>query len=540
MTKEFRLRTPDQDVLWLSGITTLSERPGSSDIISFLAVSSIREKRLTELTVRKMVEEQCDYICCIDERSGRIILFIDNRRRGARKKVRVGTAFEDVINQTFVNYVEQEYREAYLKFTNFPSVISELKEKDAVSAIFSGKENGETRIKQLTFSYLDKDNGLIALIKTDITEAHRQQLEQEENLRIALDLADKASAAKYDFLSSMSHDLRTPLNAVLGFTDFALKEDDLQKKNEYLNKIHSSGNLLLELINDTLDLSRIESGKITPDPEAVMTDDLIPSVVSSLMPSAELKGVNLIGKYGNYRNEPVWADKLKIKKIALNLLSNSIKFTHAGGKVTVSLKSTAKDHENEDYCFIIEGTGLGLSIVRRYVDLLGGTIEVESHIHKGTRWTVTIPVKRFQDGLLQKPDEQTAINLHGRRILLCEDNIMNMEIAVTLLKDQGMMVECAENGADGLKMFAQSQEGYYDAVLMDIQMPVMNGYDASVRIRSLDRGDARTVPIIAMTADAFEEGIRKAKELGMSAYITKPIEPQKMFEIIQKALYRAE
>lgn len=400
----------------------------------------------------------------------------------------------------------------------------------------------------------------------DITAAHRQQLEQEESIRLARDVAEKASTEKSIFLSSMSHDLRTPLNAVLGFTDFAIKEDDSEKKDEYLAKINSSEKLLLELVNDTLDLSRIESGKMISDPEAVMTDDLVPSVVTSLIPSAELKGVELIEKHSNYKNRAVWADKFKINKIALNLLSNAIKFTPAGGKITVILDCKAAGNDKESYNFIIEdtgigmskefmkrmyepfaqekrsesvkypGTGLGLSIVKYYVDILGGTVEVESHLHKGTRWTVKIPVIRLQHGLSKKPQEEFSIDLQGKRILLCEDNYMNMEIAATLLKDKGIIVESAEDGAIAVKMFSKSELGYYDAVLMDIQMPVMNGYEATEKIRGLDRADAKKVTIIAMTADAFEESIRKAKGVGMNSYIVKPIDPQKMFEIIQTCL----
>ena len=364
----------------------------------------------------------------------------------------------------------------------------------------------------------------------------------------------------------MSHDLRTPLNGVLGFTAFALQESDPEKKQAYLEKIESSGRLLLDLINDTLDLSRIESGKAVPEPEAVMSDDLIPAVVTALRPSAELKGVKLVVDRTDYQNEPIWADKLKINKIALNLLSNSIKFTPSGGTVTVTLYCASACPAREGCGFIIEdtgigmsaefmkhmyepfsqekrseavqtpGTGLGLSIVRRYVDLLGGTISVESRLHEGTRWTVTLPVKKLGGEPAEKPKAASENALQGKRVLLCEDNQMNAEIASMLLKNKGMLVEIAENGAIGLEKFSASGEGWYDAVLMDIRMPEMNGYEASGRIRTLERGDAASVPIIAMTADAFEESIREAKGAGMNDYITKPVEPQKLYSVLQKCM----
>ena len=336
----------------------------------------------------------------------------------------------------------------------------------------------------------------------------------------------------------------------------------MQKKQEYLEKVESSGNLLLELVNDTLDLSRIESGKSVPEPEAVMSDELIPAVVTALRPSAELKGVKLIENYKDYENQTVWADKLKINKIILNLLSNSIKFTPTGGTITVTPFCTPTFASDGGCGFIIEdtgigmseefmkhmyepfaqekrsesvqtpGTGLGLSIVKRYVDLLGGTISVESHVHVGTRWQVVLPVKKLQDGIIDK-EEQKLESMQGKRILLCEDNQMNIEIASVLLKDKKMLVEAAENGAIGVEKFTSSPQGYYDAVLMDIRMPEMDGYEATKIIRTSKHPDAVKIPIIAMTADAFEESIRSAKEAGMDAYITKPIEPQKMFKTLQ-------
>ena len=267
---------------------------------------------------------------------------------------------------------------------------------------------------------------------------------------------------------------------------------------------------------------------------------------------------------GNYQNQPVWTDRLKINKIALNLLSNAIKFTPSGGTVTVTPYCSSVCPDQADCGFAIEdtgmgmseefmkhmyepfsqekrsesiqtpGTGLGLSIVKRYVDLLGGTIRVESRLHEGTRWEVALPVTKLQNGLQEKPKAENLEALKERRILLCEDNQMNTEIASMLLKEKGLLVETAENGAIGLKKFAASPERYYDMVLMDIRMPEMDGLEAARQIRALDRPDAGTVPVIAMTADAFEESIREAKNAGMNAYITKPVEPQKLYSVLQK------
>ena len=566
VTREFRADPTGREMLWFQGVTTLTQHPESGDIFAFFALSSIRDKKLSEAIINKIVAEQCDYVGCIDANRRRFVLFVPNKRWNGRETVRADSDYEQTLESAFIKYVLPEEREKYREFADLSHVLAELEKKQSVSALFHNSEETGIRVKQLEFSYLDKAGGLISLVKTDITEAQQQQLEQEERLREALTFAERANEAKTTFLASMSHDLRTPLNGVLGFTAFALHENDPKKKQAYLEKIESSGNLLLDLINDTLDLSRIESGKAIPEPEAVMSDDLVPAVVTALRPSAELKGVKLVVDYTDYKNEPIWADKLKINKIALNLLSNAIKFTPSGGTVTVTLSCALAQPAQESCGFIIEdtgmgmsaefmkhmyepfsqekrseavqtpGTGLGLSIVRRYVDLLGGTISVESRLHVGTRWTVILPVKKLESVLTEKPKAASQDTLRGKRVLLCEDNHMNTEIASMLLKNKGMYVETAENGAIGLEKFSVSGQGWYDAVLMDIRMPEMDGYEAARRIRALERADAAAVPIIAMTADAFEESIREAKDAGMSDYITKPVEPQKLYSVIQKCI----
>jgi len=566
VTREFRSCPAGQETLWLRGVTTLSRHPKTGDIFAFFALSDIREKKLTEAIINNIIREQCDYVCCIDAKSRRFVLFIPNRRWHGKELVSAGSDYAEILSSVFVKYVVPEEREAYRDFTDLSHVLASLENKESISALFHSSEEDGIRVKQLEFSFLDRANSLISLVKTDITEVQQQQLEQEQRLRQALELAETATAAKSEFLASMSHDLRTPLNGVLGFTAFALREDDPQKKQAYLERIASSGQILLDLINDTLDLSRIESGKAVPEPEAVMSDELIPAVVTALRPSAELKGVRLVENLGEYRNQPVWVDKLKVNKIALNLLSNAIKFTPAGGTVTVTPYCSSSLPGQAGCGFIIEdtgmgmseefmkhmyepfsqekrseavqtpGTGLGLSIVKRYVDLLGGTIRVESRLHAGTRWEIMLPVTTLQHGLQERPKAESLEALKGRRILLCEDNPMNTEIASILLRDKGMLVETAENGAVGLKKFAASPEGYYDLVLMDIRMPEMNGLEAAKRLRALDRPDAGTVPVVAMTADAFEESIREAKDAGMNAYITKPVEPGKLYSVLQKCM----
>ena len=367
------------------------------------------------------------------------------------------------------------------------------------------------------------------------------------------------------FLSSMSHDLRTPLNGVIGFTKLAIKESDADKKQDYLEKIESSGELLLDLVNDTLELSRIESGKYTLEPETLDLRQLAENTVTALRPSAEIKSIRLETELAALPSIPVRADKLKMQKILLNLLSNAIKFTPSGGSVRLSATTLDGSENGFNYRFMIEdtgigispeflpnlfepfsqehrqtnvgttGTGLGLAIVKRIVDLMGGSIHVQSKLGKGTRFTVDLPLKPAGEEKADAVQPNPTASLKGKTVLLCEDNYLNTEIAAILLKEQDILVDCAVNGEEGVKMFQNSLEGYYDAILMDLRMPVMDGCEATRAIRKLDRPDAKTVPIIAMTADAFEESLHAALDSGMNGYVTKPVIPEKLFSALGQA-----
>jgi signal transduction histidine kinase/CheY-like chemotaxis protein len=401
--------------------------------------------------------------------------------------------------------------------------------------------------------------GLIIFLLVSLRIRKRQNRELAE----AKAEAEAANRAKSEFLSSMSHDLRTPLNGIIGFTDYAMNEHDADKKQDYLSKVKSSGELMRDMVNDTLELSRIESGKGTLDLQTVDLQDVAETVMTSMRPYAELKRLELTDDFSGLVNRMVLADKIKIQKIILNLVSNAIKYTGEGGSVAVVMTSadisgsgsnvslTVKDNGigmSEEFCrtmfepFTQEkraetdtmtGTGLGLSIVRKYVDLMGGTVDVKSKIHIGTEVTVVLPLKNSDEGVdvTEKPAVRYEI-FAGKHALLFEDNNVNAEIAQMILGDAGVITDRAADGKAGLEMYAGSGDGYYDFILMDIRMPVMNGFEAAAAIRGMDRSDAATVPVIAMTADAFEESMTEAAAAGMNGYITKPIDRDAMFRTI--------
>jgi signal transduction histidine kinase/ActR/RegA family two-component response regulator len=429
--------------------------------------------------------------------------------------------------------------------------------------------DGRISRKQFTFSWLDDKHDTFFSCMSDITAQFEAAQKQIQELSAARLTAVKASEAKSSFLSSMSHDLRTPLNGILGFTEIALKESDPAVKQQYLEKIKLSGDLLLSLISDTLDLSRIESGKMKLEPEDIDSLSFLQSILAAVSPAAEQKNINLIADVERCPCETIYVDRLKLQKVILNLLSNAIKYTPAGGTVRFSAESldssgsamtgriTVEDdgigispeflpqlyepfaQEMRPEAANIQGTGLGLSIAKKIVDLMGGTIDVRSEVHKGTTFVVDLPILCGKTSAEEKSKtECAAVSLSGKHVLLVEDNYLNTEIATLLLKEKDVIVTSAEDGKAGVEKFAAASPGTFDAILMDIRMPVMNGYEATQAIRRMARRDAGSIPIIAMTADAFEEDLRRAKEAGMDDYLTKPVEANRVYAALSKALQR--
>ena len=379
-----------------------------------------------------------------------------------------------------------------------------------------------------------------------------------------------AIAAKDRFFSNISHDMRTPLNAVLGFTALAQAPGlSCAEKDDYLRKIGSSGRLLLDLVNDTLTLSKAGNGKIQLHPEPCRTDSLAGAILPPTASLAERKGVHFLTDTSGCRRRTILVDRLNAEKIFLNLLTNAIKYTPAGGHVWATVRDEPADAADPGMVFVIRddgigmsreflthiyepfaqenrpgyesgGTGLGLAIVRQLVDLMGGTIQVESEIDKGTTVTVRLyfPEAREAAAAEEKPAAAglDCSVLRGRKILVCEDNALNREIAVALLQSGGMTVRTAENGAAGLEAFSASAAGEFDAVLMDLRMPVMDGLEAARAIRALPRADAKTVPILAMTADVFGEDIRKCLAAGMNSHLAKPINSDKLMQALAQAV----
>ena len=470
-------------------------------------------------------------------------------------------------------YITEEEKDNFYKTVDLDVVAKGLQKSDFYSSVYREKENNIVTCKQINYVWLNKKAKIILAAQTDITVAYNKHKQSEIELEKARLKAEVANKAKSNFLANMSHDLRTPLNGIIGYTELALQEPDPDIKMDYLQKIASSGKLLLDLLNDTLDLSRIESGKLKLNPEIVNGAKYWEDVVVAMLPSAAIRKITLQTDVSKYPQKMIKVDKVQVKKILVNLLSNAIKYTPEGGTVRVSieelnppvqgctrritvadngigmskefLKHIFEPYAQEQRSELLKnnGTGLGLSIVKKIIDLMKGTIFVESIIHEGTKIVVDLPIETWEKGpddQIQKDNSQEEQKirraLSGCKILLCEDNPVNAEITILLLKNKNIAVTWAKNGQEGVEMFQKAPTGFYDLILMDIRMPVMDGLQATTIIRALPRGDAKKIPIITMTADAFDEALQKAKQAGMNAYITKPVAPEELFAAIFEQL----
>lgn len=394
-----------------------------------------------------------------------------------------------------------------------------------------------------------------------------------DRLETALKKAEAASLAKTSFLNNMSHDIRTPMNVILGYAQLMeeeLKEKDLPETKEHLEKLQQSGKLLLSIINNVLDMARIESGKMEIDESYSRIENLRQSVFTVF--DAEAKKKKIAFRYSvNVEHEHVLTDVTKVKEIFVNILSNAMKYTPSGGSVTVSLEELPCDEPgymivrtrvsdtgigmSQDYLTRIfeaftreknttrskiAGTGLGMSIVKRYVDLLGGTIQVESELGKGSTFTVTLKHKIadesfYENRKIENPETGTEI-LEGRNILIAEDNDLNAEIAEAILKRAGLKTERVVNGIQCVNMITKMPADTYDMILMDIQMPEMDGYEAARAIRQLPDREKACIPIIAMTANAFEEDKKDAMAAGMNGHMAKPIQVEQLLSMLAEMM----
>ena len=408
---------------------------------------------------------------------------------------------------------------------------------------------------------------------TIFNQVHSKKYREDQyavELKKSAEQAREASEAKTRFLFNMSHDIRTPMNAIIGFSDLLGKNlDNEEKVREYLGKIKSSGNILMRIIDQVLEVARIESRTAILKTEAANLSELFYSVNTVLESDIQMKGIHC-SIDTNVQHKYAFCDKTKLQEIYLNIMSNAIKYTSDGHAIHVTINETNFDDKKARYVFVCEdtgigmaseylphifdefsrehtatenkvsGTGLGLSIVKSFVELMNGRIHVESEPGKGTKFTVEIPLELASEEDICKKElpEQTFMtdkNI-GKRILLAEDNELNAEIAMELLKEEGFLIDWVKDGQECFDKLEESDEGYYDLILMDIQMPILNGYDTTAKIRQMENPKKAATPIVAMTANSFDEDIEMTKKAGMNGFIAKPLDAEKMFIILKQSI----
>lgn len=588
---EYRVQHKDGEMLHVMGNIKLIRENGELLYQRFLldcTAQKLQERKTTRRQMELVQALSMDFtlVCFVNLNTG-MVTPVRNDKGEVISIFSEKIPLRESMEQYIQEYVHEDDREMLRQAVSLDTLKNELAKKKQYYVNYRKYKDGSAVYFQMkAVSAGTGDDGLgIVLGFRSVDEETRKEMEQNRLLEAALSQANKASRAKSVFLSNMSHDIRTPMNAIVGFTNLAIAHIDQQELvAEYLKKIMTSGNHLLNLINDVLDMSHIESGKIHLEEKPCSLPEILSGLRNILQADVHAKRHELRIETVDVVNGHIYCDQLRLNQVLLNLLSNAVKYTGAGG--TILLQVTEKsgapagyacyefrvkdngmgmsqefvDHifepfEREQNSTIskIQGTGLGMAITKNIVDMMGGTIQVESEQGIGTEFIVTFTFRLVSqsESLQDTPVTETSpqsghpgkamtagdiAEHHTGRILLVEDVELNQEIAVAILGDAGFTTEVAGNGEEAVNMVKQSAPGYYQVVLMDVQMPVMNGYEATREIRNLENPGLSSVPIIAMTANAFEEDKQEALKCGMNGHIAKPIDIRKLFETLESVL----
>ncbi|MDD3336041.1 MAG: response regulator [Eubacteriales bacterium] len=705
---DYRRKTRDGGVLWVRTTVKTYQNPQSGDVMSFIYTRDINSEKIREGIIEAIVAIEYDYIAYVDLKSDSYRLYLRDERLKQLMPINPKGYTQSIysINQAVV--VPEDLERANREMLP-DGIRKNLKDTNLYSMVVSICEDGKTiRQKRFQYAYLNEECEQVVLTRTDVTELLAQQQQQQSMLETALLAAKQASSAKSDFLSRMSHEIRTPMNAIIGMSTIAAQEigNDAQVA-DCIAKIGISSRFLLSLINDILDMSRIESGKMLLKNEKIPFEEFLNGINSICYAQAAAKNIDYENVVNSNLEDYYIGDAMKLQQIIINIVSNAIKFTPGHGKVSLHVHQMKKDKDratlrfvvNDTGCGISEafipslfepfsqehlgttsmygGTGLGLAICKNLVDMMDGTITVRSIVGTGSEFTVDVKLgitgesrKRYlnkphydfgalralvvdddviicqhaiitlkeigvvsewvdsgrkaiervreqwqsqkhydlvlldwkmpdMDGietakeirkivgpdvtiiimtaydwtmieheaklagvnlLISKPmfksslisafekvlgmqeekkvaEIQEEYDFTGKRLLLAEDHPLNVEVAKRLLERKGFIVEHAENGLRALELFTTADDGYYDAILMDVRMPMMDGLQATNAIRHLSKKSSKSIPIIAMTANAFDEDVQKSRAAGMNAHLAKPIEPQLLYQTLYHYIF---
>lgn len=512
------------------------------------------------------------YICLINLETGDVELIKGNNIPGLNGFY---TQIDHNILLEQVNrLIAEPFIESSVEFYDSKTIAKRLEGKN--SLFHTCERTDGTWILSMIVPQKYDENGRVVsvlLANRDFTEEKKRELKQEEALRQEKIKAEKANEAKSIFLFNMSHDIRTPINAIVGYSQLMKKELTNPKLVHYQEMIEQSSNLLLSIINNVLDMARVESGKMELDENYNVVGNILQVVCDAFEGEATRKNIEITRNI-SVKHKHVMVDATKMQEILSNLISNAIKYTPEDGHVSIDIQELECEREgyvlfqtkvsdtgigmSEDFLpslfelfarernttiSKIPGTGLGMAIVKNFVDLMDGSIEVESELGEGSTFTITIPHKIADKDYTNRNIESSNvsdIDFKGKRILLAEDNKLNAEITTTILSEMGFEVKAVEDGILCVNEMQHQPANTYDLILMDIQMPNMDGYKAADCIRHLSQPEKANIPIIAMSANAFEEDKKKAFDVKMNDYITKPIDFQKMEEVLKNILCKKD
>lgn len=578
-----QVKFPGDIIRWVVQNVDVVKSPDSNKLFGFLSVTDITAEKEGELklleinkVIDKVVSLDYDMLILMDIKADSYVML------GTQVNKKVSQPNEGCYSIQTHNYISESVLEEDQDYCSreFSSanLVRNLESKGIYTFHYHAKDKfGELQHKKAQLFYFDEQRKKVCIALSDITDVISEQEKKNTLLHSALIAAEQASAAKSEFFSHMSHEIRTPMNAIVGMCNIALQSigDDTEIE-DCLKKIESSSRFLLSLINDILDMSRIESGKMYLKFETLNFTDFMKEINSICYAQANEKNVHYQQIIQQDMNPVYIGDRLKLQQVIINILSNAIKFTPINGNITLTVQQIQQIKENALVRFIIEdtgcgmdadflpllfepflqeqdktgnmhaGTGLGLAICKSLVEMMEGKISVQSTKGIGSIFTVDVKLGITEESNILSPvaaetpevSEEFEKNLDftGKKILLAEDHPINVEVATKILKKKGFLVEVATNGLWAVKMFSNTPPGYYDAILMDIRMPEMDGLQAARTIRQTIKEDAKYIPIIAMTANAFEEDIEKSRLAGMNAHLAKPINPPKLFQTLSNFL----
>ena len=562
------------DYKWIHASVSMSQNPETGHVEAITWSEDITSTKNMQLILNRLVATAIRYIGIINTKNRKII-FLSNADGDDRIQIGRSFPYDEVVKRRAKESVTKDDREYYENHMGLDRILVALEEGEDYKIPYSVTADGGQRRLQAQYLYLNRDYGQIMLVVSDITESYVQERKRIQAMEDALLEAEQANIARLDFIARISHDIRTPMGIISNMSDFALKDvDDKPKLVEDLKKIKSANTFLMSLINDVLDVSNFENERVKLQSEPYYINDFINEIKSVFETVCEQRDIS----FTVVQRGPATAilcDKVRFRQIALNLLNNAVNFTRRGGKITFILEVTliaekraklelsvadtgigmseefaktmfrpfSQEVDNPYRAKNAAGAGLGLYIVKNILNLMEGSIDVKTKLGEGTQISccVEVPVIHIPEeedsAGSQPPQDGDGERLSGT-VLLVDDNEINREIAIRILNSLGLEADEAENGEFAVRKMQQAGAGAYIAVLMDIQMPVMNGYEATSAIRELDGDGFETIPIIALTANAFKDAADRAKDCGMNDIITKPLQAEVLKHILKRFVGR--